>query len=145
MKNQYDTDIVEWASQQAKLLRTGNFSAIDADLIAEEIEDMGKREKRELFNRMAILLAHLLKWKYQPARRGASWERTIKVQRVDTVDCISDMPSLKKLILDPDWKKNVWERATVEAYKETGIEVSVFPDNCPWENEQILSSEFFPD
>jgi hypothetical protein len=50
--------------------------------MAEEIEDVGKSEQRELENRMAILLAHLLKWQYQPARRGASWQKTIKVQRI---------------------------------------------------------------
>lgn len=64
----YDTDIVAWAQEQARLLRAGRFDALDIEHIAEEIEDVGKSEQRELENRMAVLLAHLLKWQHQPDR-----------------------------------------------------------------------------
>ena len=77
----YEKDIVAWANEQASFIRAGRFELLDLEHIAEEIEDVGKSEQRELENRMAILLAHLLKWQYQPARRGASWQKTIKVQR----------------------------------------------------------------
>ncbi|WP_233977917.1 DUF29 domain-containing protein, partial [Pectobacterium versatile] len=72
-----------WSNEQAELLRSGKFSEIDCENIAEEIADVGKSEQRELANRMAVLIAHLLKWKYQPERRGSSWEKTIKAQRKD--------------------------------------------------------------
>ena len=70
----YDQDVVSWSIEQARLLRAGRFDLLDIQHIAEEIEDVGKSEQRELANRMAILLAHLLKWQYQPDRRGASWQ-----------------------------------------------------------------------
>lgn len=77
MSTRYETDVVAWASEQAKLIRAGRFDLLDLEHIAEEIEDVGRSEQRELANRMAVLLAHLLKWQYQPERRGVSWTRTL--------------------------------------------------------------------
>ena len=77
----YDHDIVAWAKQQAQLVRNQQFDLLDLKHIAEEIEDVGKSEQRELASRMAVLLCHLLKWKYQPARQGSSWQATIRTQR----------------------------------------------------------------
>ncbi len=73
--------MVAWASEQARLIRAGRFDLLDREHIAEEVEDVGKSEQRELATRMAVLLAHLLKWQHQPERRGASWEVTISSQR----------------------------------------------------------------
>ena len=58
----YDGDIVAWATEQARLLRSGRWDRLDFDHIAEEIEGVGKSEQRELASRMAVLLAYLLKW-----------------------------------------------------------------------------------
>jgi hypothetical protein len=91
----YEKDIVAWANEQASFIRAGRFELLDLEHIAEEIEDVGKSEQRELENRMAILLAHLLKWQYQPARRGASWQKTIKVQRTQVNRRIQKTPSFK--------------------------------------------------
>ena len=74
----YDGDIVAWADEQARLLRSGLFSQLDIEHIAEEVEDVGKSEQRELENRLAVLLAHPLKWQYQPVRRGKSREAAIR-------------------------------------------------------------------
>ena len=86
----YNADIIQWARQQAALLRAGRFSALDIEHIAEEIEDVGKSEERELESRLAVLIAHLLKWQYQPEKRGASWRLTIAEQRRN------DPPAAKK-------------------------------------------------
>ena len=69
----YEKDIVAWANEQASFIRAGRFDLLDLENIAEEIEDVGKSEQRELESRMAVLLAHLLKWEFQPERRGVSW------------------------------------------------------------------------
>jgi len=69
----YETDIVAWANEQAQLVRAGRFELLDLEHIAEEIEDVGKSEQRELASRMTILLAHLLKWQFQPEQQGRSW------------------------------------------------------------------------
>src|SRR5580698_7276634 len=91
----YDQDFFAWAQEQAELLRAGRLSEADIGHIAEEIESMGRAEKRELVNRLIVLLHHLLKWQFQPDRRGASWEATILVQRHALERHLEDNPSLK--------------------------------------------------
>ena len=99
MGTKYDADVVAWAIEQASLLRTGRLSDLDIEHIAEEIEDVGKSEQRELAGRMAVLLAHLLKWEYQPERRGSSWEDTIRTQRERIERRICKTPSLKASLI----------------------------------------------
>lgn len=139
----YDQDVIAWAQEQAKLLRAGRFEALDIEHIAEEIEDVGKSEQRELESRMAVLIAHLLKWQYQPQRRSSSWERTIKVQRKDVMLRIKRTPSLNVALADAEWLGGAWRDAVVRAIKETGLDV--FPEDLPWTVAQILSQDFFPD
>ncbi|MBF0378002.1 MAG: DUF29 domain-containing protein [Desulfamplus sp.] len=138
----YETDVAAWASEQAWLIRNKKFELIDIEHIAEEIEDVGKSEQRELANRMAVLIAHLLKWQFEPERRGASWTRTIKEQRKALGFHIKDVPSLKNKLFNPEWQGAVWADAVTIAIKETGIES--FPETCPWTIENILSQDWLP-
>ena len=142
MGTPYETDIIVWANEQAALLRAGRFSDIDIARIAEEIEDVGKSERRELGSRMAVLLAHLLKWQFQPGRRGSSWRRTIKEQRRSIAAHLRETPSLKAALADPNWQVGVWADATAKAIDETGLDL--FPEDCPWEIEKVLSTDFYP-
>jgi hypothetical protein len=143
MGTRYEQDVVAWAREQAALLREGKFSAIDVEHIAEEIEDVGKSEQRELSSRMAVLLAHLLKWQYQPGRRGSSWRRTIKEQRRAVGVALQKTPSLRNSLSDTDWLTGTWADAVSKAVEETGLDV--FPEDLPWSTEQILSTEFYPE
>jgi hypothetical protein len=140
--NTYDSDIIAWANEQARLLRAGQFSQLDIEHIAEEIEDVGKSEKRELASRMALLLAHLLKWLHQPERRSNSWRRTIKEQRNAIGICIRKTPSLKAELSDADWWAGVWSDAVAKASEETGLEG--FAESCPWAIERILEADWLP-
>src|SRR5471030_2443483 len=115
MGTTYEQDVVAWASEQAALLRAGKLSAIDIEHIAGEIEDVGKSEQRELASRMTVLLAHLLKWKYQPERQGVSWEKTIKAQRKDINYVLEESPSLVPKLQEPRWLEMVWARAIAQA------------------------------
>ncbi len=130
-----------WANEQAQLLRAGRLSELDIRHIAEEIEDVGKSEQRELSSRMAVLLAHLLKWEFQPERRGA-WELTIRTQRKSIERRMQRTPSLKSSLADPEWLADAWDDALTEASKETGL--AVFPESCPWPLDRILDRQFFP-
>ena len=97
MKNDaYDTDFYAWANEQAALLRSGRLAEADIANIAEEIETMGRAEKRELVSRLTILLVHLLKWRFQPNLRGRSWRLTIKEQRKEVLNHLADNPSLRQ-------------------------------------------------
>jgi hypothetical protein len=143
MSTAYDTDVVAWSEEQAALLRAGKLSSLDIEHIADEVEDVGKSEKRELASRLTVLLAHLLKWSAQPERRGASWRGTIKEQRAEVADILDDAPSLKMRLADEIWMERTWARAVGRAMSETELES--FPANCPWTIEQILDANFLPD
>ena len=114
MGNLYDTDIVAWATQQAALLREGAWSALDIANIAEEIDDVGRSEKRELSSRLAVLLSHLLKWKFQPELRGNSWRATIAVQRRALTRKLAKSPSLKHQLSDHAWLEETWDDALMQ-------------------------------
>lgn len=139
----YDTDFYTWTQQQVVLLKLGRFADIDLENIIEEIESMGRSEKRELESRLTVLLQHLLKWQYQPARRGKSWELTIKAQRIDFLKVLRDNPGLKSklsgILLD------AYQLAVVKASQETGLDESIFPSNCPWSFEKISNFLFYPE
>jgi hypothetical protein len=97
----YEADIVAWANEQARLVRTGQFELLDFEHIAE-IEDVGKSEQREVASRMAILMAHLLKWQFQPERQGRSWQLTIRNQRRAIQLHLKQVSSLKAKLDDSE-------------------------------------------
>src|SRR5258708_37696040 len=122
----YEQDFHAWAMQQAELLRDRKFDCADIDNIAEEIESMGRSEKRELVNRLDVLLMHLLKWQFQTALRGNSWRLTIKAQRYDLHRHLRDNPSLKSHIEQA--MVDAYGHAKIEAGRETGLAAETFPD-----------------
>ena len=142
MKTAYQTDVIAWANEQAAFIRMGKFDQLDLEHIAEEIEDVGKSEKRELASRMAVLLTHLLKCEYQPERQGSSWQRTIKEQRNAIAICIKKTPSLRAELSDAEWWSGVWSDAVAKASEETGL--GDFPESCPWTIETILDPAWLP-
>jgi hypothetical protein len=143
MKASYEKDIVAWAQEQARLLRSGRLSELDVQHIAEEIDDVGKSEQRGLANRMAVLLCHLLKWVHQPELRGASWETTIQTQRSSIERRLRKTPSLQASFADKDWWADAWDDAMAQAALETGLHYRRFPAVCPWSAEEVLSRQFF--
>lgn len=138
----YETDVVAWANEQAALIRAGRFEHLDLLHIAEEIEDVGKSEKRELASRMIVLMGHLLKWQHQPGKRGSSWARTIKTQRKDVLYCLKEAPSLKPQLNNAEWMDIVWSKAVALAEDETGLED--FPEICPWNMDDVLRDGWLP-
>jgi hypothetical protein len=145
MGTPYAKDVVAWAKEQAALLRAGKLASIDIEHIAEEIEDVGKSEQRELVSRMAVLLAHVLKWCYQPERRGKSWAGTIRTQRKEVKFALRDAPSLRRNFDDADWIDLVWSKSRNLAEAETGLDLDTFPELCPWSMTQVLEEGFLPD
>ena len=141
----YEKDVISWSKEQAELLRAGRFSELDIEHLADEIEDVGKSEKRELASRMVVLIVHLLKWKRQPALRGRSWLNTIAVQRQRVALALEATPSLKAVMREPDWRKDLWLEAALAASKETGLDVGEFGVEWSFTDEQILDPSFLPD
>ena len=143
MSTLYDTDFYAWANEQAALLRAGQLSAADIENIAEEIESMGKGEQRELESRLAVLLLHLLKWQYQPKRRGRSWRLTIEEQRRKLTRHLRQNPSLRAKL--PEVIADAYGDAILEAERETKLPRSTFPVTCPWSFEQMMDDDFWPE
>ncbi len=121
----YQEDYYGWLQENAQLIREKRFSEIDVENIVEELESMGKSEKRELSSRLTILLMHLLKWQYQSVKRSMRWRNTIAVQRIDIRELLEDSPSLKNEIADKI--EVAYEKAKLAAEVETGIEKQNFP------------------
>ncbi|MEY4194650.1 MAG: hypothetical protein RLZZ226_1018 [Pseudomonadota bacterium] len=141
----YDGDIIAWANEQAHFLRAGLFSQLDIEHLAEEIEDVGKSEQRELENRMAVLLAHLLKWQHQPERRGNSWRNTIRDQRDRVARRIRKTPSLKTDLDDAEWWRGVWADALDIAVKESGLSYEAFAESHSWGFDRVMDEDFWPE
>ena len=139
----YERDFYAWANEQAALLRAGKLNCADIDYIAEEIESIGRGEKRELINRLTVLLLHLLKWQFQPERRGKSWRITIEQQRDDIDEHLADNPSLKLLVAGAI--ASAYRKARLEAERETDLDRSTFPATCPFTFEQMRDEAFWPE
>lgn len=137
MSDLYERDFYAWSEHQAALLRAGNAAAADLAHIAEEIESMGRSERRELINRLAVLLLHLLKWNAQPALRGTSWRSTIREQRRQIARLLEDNPSLRAQL--PRILTSAYGDALVAVERETGIAESAFPAVCPFTFEQAMT------
>jgi hypothetical protein len=140
---QYDRDFYAWLNEQAALLRSGRLAELDIENLAEEIESMGRSEKRELVSRLKILILHLLKWQYQPDRRGASWRSSVYNARDALVDLLSDSPSLKSQLAAAI--RTAYPRAVRDAAAETALEAAIFPSSCPWSFTQLSDPDFWPE
>ena len=138
----YDEDFFAWTREQARLLRAGELADVDVENLAEEIESMGSSDRREIRNRLVVLLTHLLKWQYQASHQSTSWRGTIVEQRQQIDQIIEDSPSLRSVA--PEYLEKAFERARRLAVAETDLPDSAFPAECPYTPEQILSEDFLP-
>ncbi|GJE74631.1 MULTISPECIES: DUF29 domain-containing protein [Methylorubrum] len=138
----YDTDFYAWTQAQAELLRQGRFDALDLGHLIEEVASVGASEKREIKNRLAVLIGHLLKWMVQPGARSSSWTGTITEQRLQVHDVLEMSPSLRR------YPAEVFARAyhsgRVLAAKDTGFDFALFPEQPPFTVEQALNLDFLP-
>ena len=133
----YDTDFHAWAFEQAARLRVGE--PVDVENIAEELETLGRGEERELTNRLAVLMQHLLKREFQPERHTRSWDATIVEQRRRVERLLKENPSLVPKM--SAFIAEAYPTAVTFASVETGIIEQDFPSECPYTSEQLLSKD----
>ena len=141
----YDQDFYAWTQQQAVLLRARKGHELDYDNLAEEMEALGKRDRRELERRLEVLVTHLLKWRYQPDRRidSRSWRSTIREQRRRLARLVQDSPSLRSEV--PTFLDDGYPHARVKALDETGLPSETLPPTCPWTPAEVLNDTFWPE
>ena len=138
----YDSDFHLWSQTQAAAIREGRFAEIDLENVAEEIESLGRSDRREIRSRLHVLLAHLLKWQVQSERRKGGWENSIDEARATLDVLIGESPSLKSfpaMVLG-----EVYPRARSKAAKETRLPASRFPAECPFDIKDVLDENFLP-
>jgi hypothetical protein len=139
----YDEDFFAWTQEQARLLRQRELADVDVGNLAEEIESVGNSDRREIRNRLTVLLVDLLKWQFQPRRRGVSWSATILEQRLQINSIVEASPSLRPFF--GEVLASSYKHARDASARETRMQLSVFPSDCPYTPEQILSEDFLPE
>ena len=139
----YERDFYAWLGETIEQVREGRFDGIDRDILIDELESMGKRDKRELLSRFVILIAHLLKWRYQPQVRSPGWVGSIAEQRLQTQGQLDDSPSLEALIQQS--VVSGYPKAVQLAAKETDLTGTVFPAICPFSVDELLDEDFYPE
>jgi hypothetical protein len=137
----YETDFFEWTQHTAELLRDGKVNEADVEHIAEELEDMGKRDRREVQSRLLVLITHLLKWQIQAGKRSSSWTATIDQQRDQLQLLLNDSPSLRPGASDQ--LEIIYRKSASNALSQTGLNMQL-PEQCPYTLEQILDDNFLP-
>ena len=138
----YEHDYHAWLTRQAALLAERRFAELDLDNLIDEIQALARSEKREIENRLNVLLVHLLKWTHQPAQRSGGWRSTIIEQRARLLKRLQDSPSLRGYpgeVLDEEYAI-----AREKAAAETGLRATTFPKSCPYTIDQVLDPDFLP-
>ena len=138
----YEQDFYQWSRVQATLLRQGRLTEADAANIAEELESMGRSDRRALESHLNNVILHLLKWRYRPQRRGASWAVSINNGRHSIARLLKDSPSLKLQVAM--LVQEEYPLARRNAVVETGLPPATLPEQCPFTDDQILS-DYWPD
>jgi len=139
---EYEKDFYGWIHHNIALLKQGKWADIDAEMLIDELESMAKRDKRELMSHFIVLIAHLLKWQFQPAQRSGSWRGSICEQRIRINDQLAESPSLKNSLAESVNK--AYPAALKIAQKETGLPSLTFPPSCPYLLGQLLDEDFYP-
>lgn len=134
----YEQDETAWLETMADLLAQRRHAELDHLHLSEYLADMAKRDRREVFSRLVILMSHLLKWQHQPDKRSGSRRGTIREQRRDL-----------RQLLESETLRNHAQAALLDAYAEarkqasdeTEMSLGKFPLERPWELDELLSEE----
>jgi len=139
----YETDYLKWIETTVERLQVQDYSNIDRENLIEEIEDMGRSERRNLKSNLIVVLTHLLKWQYQPQFRSGSWKGSIVEHRRRIREALKDSPSLKPYL--EEVFAECYLDAVEQASAETELSVEIFPQLCPYTSAEVLDSNFLPD
>lgn len=134
----YELDETAWVNECARLLDERRFDELDVPNLSEYLRDMARRDQREVLSRLTVLLAHLLKWEYQPDQRSASWRATIEHQRDELSDLL-ESGTLRRHA--EDVLPRAFERARKLAIAEADLKEADVPVECAFTLESALGEE----
>jgi hypothetical protein len=132
----YEQDETAWLEETASLVAQRRFGEIDHEHLGEYLSDMAKRDKREVFSRLVILITHLLKWEHQPELRSNSWQGTILSQRRELRQLL-ESSTLRRYAGEVLGK--AYTEAVEQAATETDLAETVFPSECAMSLEEIVA------
>jgi hypothetical protein len=138
----YERDFHAWLSDQAQRLRLLKPRGIDWENLAEEIDSLGRSDRIAVVSNLNVVLLHLIKWKYQSAKRKSGWIASINEHRRRIERLIQSSPSLAPVpaqVLAEEYGK-----AQEDALTETGLRANAVPSVCPFSVEQVLDTRFLP-
>lgn len=141
----YEQDFYRWAQEQAVLLREGAWPEVDVSHLIEEVEGLAINEKHALGSHLKNLVMHLLKWHYEPQGRqtGHSWQDSIHDARDEIAQILEDSPSLRREV--PALLTRRYPAARRKASTQTTLPLRTFPEACPWDIDQVLDPDFWPE
>lgn len=139
----YEDDFYLWCYEQAELLRQKRFAELDLPNIIEELESMGRSDRKALESSYRLVIAHLLKWQLQPQLRSRSWAVTIVRERSSVEEQERRNPSLKAQA--ETIVQEVYRGARKEAMLETGLSKDAFPVDCPYTLSQLRDDDWMPE
>ncbi len=132
-----DGDIHAWALRQEEALRKGLLVELDLARLADEIDTLGISEHKAFESALMRLLQHLLKWDFQPERRGRSWALTVRAQRIRVGRALQRSPSLGARRLET--LDGAYALAQVEMLRETGLPDSALPESNPYSWDEVMT------
>lgn len=142
----YDQDYYLWLKTTINQLRAGQLASVDLDNLIEELESMGRSEKRAIESLLIKLLEHLLKlkcWDEERERNQGHWKAEIRTFRRQIKKALKDSPSLKPYILEIF--DECYQEARAEASDRSQLPIDKFPITLIGSLEQILDDNWFPE
>lgn len=139
-RTRYEDDLYTWVQEQVAALRAGRIDALDLDLIAEELSDVGGAQYNQLESALRVLMMHMLKWDQQPEMRTPSWIFSIREQRRRYARVLKKNPGLKSSLNEA--RDSAYPNARDWASDECHLPVDEFPPECPYEWDDILNRPF---
>jgi len=132
----YELDETAWLETMSALAAGGRYAEMDYPHLSEYLADMAKRDRREVFSRLVVLLSHLLKWEYQPAHRSGSWRGTIREQRRELRQLLESgtLRDHAEAIL-----ADAYAEARRQAADETELLLNVFPTDDARGLDELLA------
>ncbi|MBV8971177.1 MAG: DUF29 domain-containing protein [Sphingomonadaceae bacterium] len=149
MASLYDTDFYAWTQRQAERLRALQSERVNLDLdlehIAEEIESVGKSDRREVTSRLTTILVHMLKIAYSPAYEPLNgWRGTVRTQRRDLLSVLEQSPSLRRVVRE-DFARCYGDAADEARLSHIDLTLAPIPTTCPFDLEQVLDPDWLPE
>src|SRR5216684_6595639 len=142
----YDHDYYAWVRDQVRALRERRIEEVDWGNVAEEIDDLGKSEKRSVQSHLETLIEHLLKLSYargiSRVRNARLWENTIELARFRIRGLLDESPSLRGAL--EGLFGNAYKGARISARRGLGFPREPLPETPPWTLEQVLDDSFVP-